>query len=147
MKMYSFNGRFSIRLDDKNRIRIPAKFKAELGSDYKLAFAPDKCIRVLPAKEYEKIIESFGDASFFDDEKQEAISAFSAMVYDVAEDPQGRVVIPQELVDYAEIEKDIVVSGAVSYLKIQAADRFAEKNAKLDMGGIYARLNAAKKQG
>ena len=145
--MYSFNGRFSIRLDDKNRIRIPAKFKAELGTDYKLAFAPDKCIRVLPEKEYERIIESFGDASFFDDEKQEAISAFSAMVFDVSEDPQGRVVIPQELVEYAEIEKDAVISGAVSYLKIQAADRAAEKMTQTRMEDIYKRLNAAKKQG
>lgn len=62
--MYSFNGRFNNRLDDKNRIRIPAKFKAELGADYKLAFGPGESVYVMPQKEYQKILDSFGEASF-----------------------------------------------------------------------------------
>ena len=46
--MYSFNGRFNNRLDDKNRIRIPAKFTTELGEGYKLVFGPSESIYVMP---------------------------------------------------------------------------------------------------
>lgn len=140
--MYSFNGRFNNRLDDKNRIRIPAKFKAELGADYKLAFGPGESIYVMPQREYQKILVGFGEASFFDEEAQNAIAMFTGMVYDVSEDNQGRVVLPAELKEYAKIDKDIVITGAASYLRIEAAEKFAEKNASVNMGSVFAKLNA-----
>ena len=58
VEMYSFNGRFNNRLDDKNRIRIPAKFKADLGANYKFAFGPGESIYVMPEKEYQKILSA-----------------------------------------------------------------------------------------
>ncbi len=140
--MYSFNGRFNNRLDDKNRIRIPAKFKAELGADYKLAFAPGGCIFVLPQSEYRKILDSFGEASIFDVEKQEAIAQFTGMVYDVTEDNQGRILLPAELKEHAGIDKEIVITGAASYLRIESAEKFAKRTAGVNMADVFARLNA-----
>ncbi len=143
--MYSFNGRFNNRLDDKNRIRIPAKFKADLGADYKFVFGPGESIYVMPQSEYQKILDGFGDASFFDEEMQNAIADFTGMVYDVAEDNQGRVVIPSELKEYAKIDRDIVITGAASYLRIESAEAFAKKNANMNVGSVFAKLNALKK--
>ena len=140
--MYSFNGRFNNRLDDKNRIRIPAKFRAELGADYKLAFGPGESVYVMPLREYQKILEGFGEASYFDEEAQNAIAMFTGMVYDVSEDSQGRVVLPAELKEYAHIDKDIVITGAASYLRIEAAEKFAQKNASVNMSSVFAKLNA-----
>ena len=140
--MYSFNGRFNNRLDDKNRIRIPAKFKKELGEDYKFAFGPGESIYVLPKAEYEKILAGFGEASFFDEETQNAIAQFTGMVYDVTEDNQGRVLIPAELKEYAKIDKDIVITGAASYLRIESAEAFAAKNANVSVSSVFAKLNA-----
>ncbi len=143
--MYSFNGRFNNRLDDKNRIRIPAKFKAELGADYKLAFGPGESVYVMPQKEYQKILDSFGEASFFDEEAQNAIALFTGMVYDVSEDNQGRIVLPAELKEYAKIDKDIVITGAASYLRIEPAERFAKNTANMNISTVFAKLNALKK--
>ena len=140
--MYSFNGRFNCRLDDKNRIRIPAKFRKELGDEYKFAFGPGESIYVLPKAEYEKILAGFGDASFFDEEAQNAIAQFTGMVYDVAEDNQGRALVPAELRDYAKIDKEIVITGAASYLRIESAEAFAQKNANVSVSSVFAKLNA-----
>lgn len=142
--MYSFNGRFNNRLDDKNRIRIPAKFKAELGSDYKFVYGPDNTIYVMPKSEYLKILEGFGQASFFDVEVQNAIAEFTGMVYDVTEDNQGRAVLPAELKEYAQIDKEIVITGAASYLRIEAAERFAARKEK-NIGSVFSKLNALSK--
>lgn len=142
--MYSFNGRFNHQLDAKNRIRIPAKFKVDLGAEYKFAFGPDKSIYVLPFAEYKKILDSFGEVSFFDDETQEAIADFTSMVYDVSEDNQGRVVIPGELKEYAEIDKDIVITGAASYLRIEAQKVFEERNKNKDFKSVFAKLKSLK---
>ena len=140
--MYSFNGRFNNRLDDKNRIRIPAKYKADLEAGYKLAFGPDKSIYVLPYAEYKKILDSFGNVSIFDTDTQDAIAEFTSMVFDVAEDNQGRVVIPQELKEHAEIDKDIVIVGAATYLRIESAENFAKRNAGKNINSVFAKLKS-----
>ena len=77
---------------------------------------------------------------------QDAISSFTGMVYDVTEDPQGRVVIPAELKEYAKIDKDIVITGAASYLRIEAAEKFAKRNADMNISNVFAKLNALRKE-
>lgn len=98
----------------------------------------------MPFSEYRKILDSFGDVSYFDDEMQEAISDFTAMVYDVTEDNQGRVVIPGELKDFAEIDKDIVITGAASFLRIESLKNFEERNKHKDVKSVFAKLKALK---
>lgn len=143
--MYSFNGRFSTKLDDKNRIRIPAKYKKDLGTDYKLAYGPGDSIYVLPLEEYRKILDSFGEVSFFDEEAQNAIALFTAMVHDVTEDGQGRFIIPGDLKEYAKIDKDIVITGVASYLRIESAEQFAKRTQGMNISSVFAKLNALKK--
>ena len=64
------------------------------------------------------------------------------MVYDITEDNQGRVLIPAELKEYAKIDKDIVITGAASYLRIESAEAFAAKNANVSVSSVFAKLNA-----
>ena len=144
--MYSFNGRFNNRLDDKNRIRIPAKYKAELGEDYKLSFGPSESIYVLPKNEYEKILASFGEVTLFDEEGQNAIAEFTGMVFDVVEDNQGRIVLPLELRTYAGIDKEIVITGAASFIRIEALEKFEERTKNRNVTNIFAKLNSLSKK-
>lgn len=129
-------------MDDKNRMRIPPKFKDDLGKDFKFAFGPGNSIYILPEKEYRKILDGFGEASFFDEEAQNAIAQFTGLVYDVAVDGQGRVVIPGELKEYAKIDKDVVITGAASFVRIEAAEEFAKKNAGVNVSSVFAKLNS-----
>ena len=144
--MYSFNGRFSARLDEKNRMRIPAKFKEDLGKGYKLALGPNECILVLPFSEYKKVMDSFGEVSIFDAEAQEAIAEFTSTVFDVTDDGQGRILLCSELREYAGIDKDIVITGAATHLRIEPAERYAGQSAKRNVSALYAKLNSLGKQ-
>lgn len=142
VEMYSLNGRFNNRLDDKNRIRIPAKFKADLGANYKFAFGPGESIYVMPEKEYQKILDGFGEVSFFDEEAQNAIASFTGMVYDVTEDAQGRVLVPAELKEYAQIDKDVVITGAAAFVRIESAEKFAKRMSGMNISSVFAKLNS-----
>ena len=144
--MYSFNGRFNNRLDDKNRIRIPAKYRAELGDGYKLSFGPSESIYVLPKNEYEKILASFGEVTLFDEEGQNAIAEFTGMVFDVVEDNQGRIVLPLELRTYAGIDKEIVITGAASFIRIEALEKFEDRTKNLNVTNIFAKLKGMSKK-
>ena len=96
-------------------------------------------------KEYQKIIESFGDVSFFDEDAQNQISLFTSMVHDVTEDNQGRVMLPAEMRAYAGIDKDIVITGAAAYIRIESAEAFAKRTQNLNISNIFAKLNALTK--
>ena len=142
--MYSFNGKFNHQLDEKNRIRIPAKFKPELGKDYKFMYGANETISVMPYAEYKKILDSFGEVSYFDADKQEAIASFTEMTFDVTEDKAGLVVIPAELKMYAHIDKEIVITGAASYIKIEALESYEKRVQNRDVKNIFEKLKALK---
>ena len=67
------------------------------------------------------------------------------MVHDVTEDGQGRIIIPADLKEYAKIDKDIVITGAASYLRIESAEQFAKRTQGMNIGSVFAKLNALKK--
>ncbi len=138
--MYSFNGRVGCRLDEKNRMRIPAKYKADLTAGYKLALGPNNTAFVLPLEEYKKIIDSFGAVSFFDSETQDAIAEFTSSVFDVIEDGQGRFILPAEVKEHAGIDKDVMIVGAGSFLRLESAANFEKRMQGRDISGAFARL-------
>lgn len=115
-----FFGEYSHQIDDKKRMRIPSKFKQELGKDYVFCKGVDGVINVFPmavmeaqAKEYEKL-------SAFDEEAQTALMNLMASIFTASEDKQGRVQIPDELIDFAKIDKDIVTIGMGNRLSVMS---------------------------
>lgn len=120
--MFEFNGEFNHQLDAKNRIRVPAKFKGGLGEKYYFAKGTDKCVWILPESTYQQMAEEMNKISPFDAEKSRGRRMFFKSVYPMEEDAQGRVVFPSKLKEYAEIDKDIVITGAGAYIEIWSAD-------------------------
>jgi MraZ protein len=127
MKMASFfYGSYEHQLDDKNRFRIPAKFrKALVGEDgtktYTLARGMlDGCIYVLPEDQLEMIMEKLSDEKM--GEASVATMLFFSSMHEAEEDPQGRVVLPPHLKTVAGIDKDIVTVGRGKRIEIWAAD-------------------------
>ena len=88
-----FSGEYAHQLDEKNRIRIPAKYKAELGDKYVFCKGATKCIYVMPLAAFEKEAEKFSSISLFDEEAQDALSEFMSSFFQPEEDKQGRVLL------------------------------------------------------
>ncbi len=127
--MKYFCGKFEHQLDDKKRIRIPARFRKILCGEhdektYCFAFGFKGCIYVLPEEELEETIgkianEKMGDASV-------ASMLFMESVCYADEDPQGRVVLPQSHREFAGITKDVVTIGRGKRLEIWSAEKHKE---------------------
>lgn len=113
-----FSGEYAHQLDEKNRIRIPAKYKAELGDKYVFCKGATKCIYVMPLAAFEKEAEKFSSISLFDEEAQDALSEFMSSFFQPEEDKQGRVLLPPALREYAGIEKNVVTVGSFNKLEI-----------------------------
>lgn len=125
-----FFGEFSHQIDDKNRIRIPTPFKNELGGTFYLAKGLDGVINILPEKMVEEQLEKLQSISDFDEDGQDALLEYTSSVYFVCEDKQGRVRIPDALVEFAHFEKDVVTVGMGKRLSLMTKQLREEKRNK-----------------
>jgi MraZ protein len=69
---------------------------------------------------------------------QEAIRAFSANAHEVRPDSQGRITIPQRLREFAHLERDAVVIGAIDRIEIWDAARWGDQSGIADDSLIQA---------
>ena len=63
-------------------------------------------------------------------------------MFDVSEDPQGRIVLPEMLKKYANIDRDIVIMGAATHIRIESAEAYEARTAKTDLSALFVRLNS-----
>ena len=96
-----FIGVYKHQLDAKNRFRIPAKLKDELGSSYLVTKGGNGCLYVLPQKVTDKLMEEFSKINIFNLEEQKPMRMFFSSSAMVEEDVQGRALLPTELKDFA----------------------------------------------
>jgi MraZ protein len=125
-------GRYEHTVDAKNRMFVPAKFKDELGSSFKLTYNDfNKCILVYSDLEWAKYEEKISQLPSlkFDDFIREIYSN----TVDVQVDSQGRIIIPSFLKEKVEIEKNVLVMGVGTHIEIWSQEVFQEKQKTIDM--------------
>ncbi|MDE7454137.1 MAG: cell division/cell wall cluster transcriptional repressor MraZ [Clostridia bacterium] len=130
--MFFLTGEYDHQIDAKNRIRIPAKLK---GNEDKLYFSKgtNGCIFVFyDAAIKEKLQKLETDIKISDVERQKGLRAFTKSLKLVEMDPQGRLVIPSELIGYGKIKKDIKICGAGSRIEIWSKEVYDEYFAGTD---------------
>lgn len=119
--MAILTGEYNHQLDAKNRIRIPAKLKKELGDEYYFAFGTNNCIFVFTKEKMEAYLEELGATKLSDLNAQKRVRAFAKTCVAVEEDNQGRTVLSPEFRRHAKLEKDdrdLVICGAVNRVEI-----------------------------
>ena len=124
-----FKGIFEHQLDDKNRLRIPSKFRKELTGEhgektYSFFRGMNRCICVMADELLDETISELSDEAI--SESSEASTLFFGSIFSAEEDAQGRVVLPTTLRKMAGIKKDIVTLGRGKRLEIWAAERYYE---------------------
>lgn len=125
-------GNFQHQLDDKNRIRLPAKFRADLGDKYILMPGTGGCIYVYKADETQKILATLNDMQSMDPIKEEWIRSLVSEGCSVDADSQGRFVLPSNLQEIAGINKDVRVVGSISKVELWSEERWQQRLAKTD---------------
>ena len=122
-----FKGMFEHQLDDKNRIRIPSKFKKELTGEngersYSFFRGMNNCICVMADDELDDLIAGLSEEAI--SESNQASAMFFSSIFSAEEDAQGRVVVPAMLKRIAGIKKDIITVGRGKRLEIWSAENY-----------------------
>lgn len=137
-----FSGEHYHQLDAKNRIRIPTKFKSDISEKLVFSKGVTPCIYVLPYSEYAEMIEKFNNLPQFDVQTQLALSVYMASFEVLEEDNQGRILLPNSLLEYAGIEKNVVTVGVKNRLEIWSQERREALTSKKTFEEYMALLSA-----
>lgn len=120
--IYSFSGSFTYLIDQKNRLNIPAKFRKELGPENDETFVISKgfdtCLYAYPATEWHRVQSELMSLNKIKSKHRNFIRSILRYTTHTKFDRQGRVQIPDVLLDYAEIEKEVEIIGFGTKLEI-----------------------------
>ena len=113
-----FFGEFEYRIDEKGRVPIPPKFRNELKEGLVLTPGVEKCITAYPLSEWKKLAATLTTGSLTPQKLRRLNRAIFATAFSINMDGQGRIALPTPLRDYAEIEDEVVIAGANTYLEL-----------------------------
>lgn len=104
-------GTYTPKIDDKGRVALPAKFRAQLGEGFVMARGQEHCVYVLPMVEFQRITTQIQRSSMSNKSARDYLRVFLSGAVDEQPDKQGRIVVPPMLRDYASLGNEIVVIG------------------------------------
>ena len=135
----AFRGHFEYSLDAKNRLTIPAKFRASFSGGLVLAKWLDPCVAIFTPEDFERFQDSFlPDMHPLSPDRRKLTRFFSGGSYDVELDSAGRVTLNAELLKYAGITKDVAVIGSGDHLEVWDGGSYA--NDQTDLPDQVARI-------
>ncbi len=105
----SFMGKFFHSLDAKGRVIIPAKYREELGEGFVVTKGSGRYLDIYPACQWAILKEKIDAVS--GSKGKELRRHFYSNAIDGEYDKQGRIIIPQDLREYACLDKEIVIAG------------------------------------
>jgi transcriptional regulator MraZ len=126
-----FVGMFEHSLDDKGRVVLPSTFRSHL-AERGFISQYESCLGLWTPEEFANVAERLTGKVREGKASQYALRAFSANAHEVRPDSQGRIVIPQRLRDYAGLQREVAIIGALDRIEIWDAARWADVSAESD---------------
>ena len=137
-----FLGEYYHQLDEKNRLRIPAKLRNGLGNNYIIMKGSNSCLFVYSSSEMQALMnEKLKSVPLSDVVAQKSIRMLFSSGFEVEEDNQGRFTLPQNLKEFAGIKKNIVSVGVGNRIELWAEENWKEYNNGGDFDAILGDLS------
>lgn len=121
--MNSLIGTYECKVDAKGRLMVPAALKKQLSPVLENGFVIKRavfqpCLELYPMQEWEILMQKINKLNRFKKKNNDFIRRFTAGVKMVEVDANGRLLIPKDLVGFAQISKETVLSSAVNIIEI-----------------------------
>jgi MraZ protein len=126
--MIGFLGEFEATLDPKGRFLLPAGVKKQLseedGNQFVINRGFEKCLALYPLKSWQPLFDQISKLNEFDPKAREFRRYFLNGATFVEPDTAGRLLIPPNMKDHAELRKDIVLVSAVNKIEIWDSKKY-----------------------
>ena len=118
-------GKYSAKLDEKNRLFVPSKLRSELNDTFYVTLGVNcghRCLTVYTAAEWQTLSDNYNALSI--SQRAGATSLIFMNAAECAPDKQFRFGLTQFLLDYAGISRDVMIVGRAGQAEIWDAEEF-----------------------
>src|SRR5262245_48866266 len=119
-------GTYPRTLDDKKRLALPKRMREQIGDKAELFIAPgqDQCLLMYDRDRLEKLAEKLDQTPATDAEARIFRRLFFAQMEGVELDGNGRILIPDRLVQFAGLVREVVLLGVRDHLELWDGQRW-----------------------
>ena len=120
-------GKYPAKLDDKNRLFVPAKLRGELGEDFYVTLGVNcgrSCLTIYTAADWETLVQNYNALPI--SQRSAATRLIFMNANQCSPDKQFRFSLTQFLLDYAGIGRDVMIVGRAGQAEIWDAEAFRE---------------------
>ena len=129
--MLNLIGTYECKADIKGRLMVPSPLKKQLMPVMSLSFVIKRavfqpCLELYPMDEWNMLMQKMGQLNRFNRKNNDFIRRFTAGVKTVELDATGRLLIPKDLMSFAGIKKEIVISSAINIVEIWDKEKYEQ---------------------
>jgi len=127
MALPQLHGEYECKLDAKGRLRVPSTLLRQLGGAGPFRFFVNRgfenCLVIYPEKVWEENLEKINTLNVYRTQERNFIRYFFRGVCDVSTDGADRILISKNLLQYAEIQREVILFAYLD--RIEMWDRQA----------------------
>ena len=136
-------GTYECKIDVKGRLLIPSAFKKQLAPVIPKGFVLKRavfqnCLELYPLAQWEELIKKVNSLNRFKKKNNDFIRRFTAGVKFIEVDGNGRLLIPKDLIEFSNINRDVTLSTSVNIIEIW--DKSSYEKAIADSRDDFAQL-------
>jgi len=124
--MASLIGEFDCKIDVKYRIMLPANLKKQFSAEDQFSFVInrgfEKCLVLYPQSEWKKISNELSKLNIYNRKKRDFVRYFFRGATELTLDSSSRILIPKNLLQYAGIDREIVLFAYFNRVEIWAKE-------------------------
>lgn len=106
-----FIGEFNCKIDNKGRVTVPSKFREQLNGTFVISRGLDSCLSVYPLEIWKEKLEKLKHIKETVKDHRVYTRFILSGASELEFDAQGRINIPQSLIAYSKIAKEVVITG------------------------------------
>jgi MraZ protein len=139
-------GTYSCKMDAKGRFMLPKGLKEQLGKKSEQGFVVgrdvfSKSLVIYTSKTWKELSKELHTLNRFVEENVEFLRRFSSGATGVELDNQGRLSMPGHLIEYANLEKDLIVTTISDRIELWDKKTYNDMlDSKVDMGALSEKV-------
>ena len=119
-----FTGEYRHAVDDKGRLAVPSRFRAQLAGNVVVARWLDTCLAIFPMAAWDELAAKVGGLPMTDPNARLLQRQLFAGAFETELDRQGRVLVPGNLRGFAGLEHEALVLGSRDHAEVWAPGRW-----------------------
>ena len=133
-----FTGEYRHTVDDKGRVAVPVRFRADLAGGAFVSKWLDNCLAIHPRAAWDALATKVATLPITDTSSRVFSRYLFGAAFEIEIDRQGRVVIPSVLRAFAGLVDDAVVVGSRDHLEVWSPERWDAYNRRMDDPEVLA---------